>query len=101
LNYDAEGNDNENLNGEYIVFTNEGNSSLELTGWMVLDESNNEYYFPSFSLGNGSTVTLYIGSGTDSQTELFWGSTKSIWNNDGDELFLRDAQGFLVSYYSY
>lgn len=101
LNYDAEGNDNENLNGEYIVFTNEGNSSLELTGWLVLDESNNEYYFPSFSLGNGSSVTLYIGSGTDSQTELYWGSTKSIWNNDGDELFLRDAQGFLVSYYRY
>jgi micrococcal nuclease len=101
LNYDAEGNDNDNLNGEYIVFTNEGNSTLDLTGWLVLDESNNEYFFPNFSLGNGSSVTLYIGSGTDTQIELYWSSTKSIWNNDGDELYLRDSQGYLVAYYSY
>ena len=101
LNYDAEGNDNDNLNGEFIVFTNEGNTSLELTGWMVLDEANNEYFFPSFSLGNGSSVTLFIGSGKDSGAELYWGSTKSIWNNGGDELFLRDSQGYLVAYYRY
>jgi micrococcal nuclease len=101
LNYDAEGDDNNNLNGEFIVFTNEGNISLELTGWMVLDEANNEYFFPSFSLGNGSSVTLYIGSGTDSSTELYWGSTKSIWNNGGDELYLRDSQGYLVVFFRY
>ena len=101
LNYDAPGNDNDNLNGEYITFTNEVNTSLDLTDWMVLDESNNDYNFPSFSLENASSITLYIGSGTDSQTELYWGSTKSIWNNDGDELFLRDSQGLLVVHYKY
>lgn len=101
FNYDAEGNDNENLNGEFIIFTNEGNSSLELTGWMVLDESNNEYYFPSFFLGNGSSVTLYTGSGTNSQTELYWGSTKSIWSNHGDAAFLRDSEGFFVNFQRY
>jgi hypothetical protein len=68
---------------------------------MVLDESNNEYYFPIFSLDNASSVILFVGSGTDSANELFWGSTKSIWNNGGDELFLRDSQGFLVTHYRY
>jgi micrococcal nuclease len=101
LNYDAPGNDNDNLNGEFITFTNEGNTSIDMTGWMVLDESNNEYYFPIFSLDNASSVILFVGSGTDSANELFWGSTKSIWNNGGDELFLRDSQGFLVTHYRY
>jgi micrococcal nuclease len=101
FNYDAEGNDNENLNGEFITFTNEGNTSIDMTDWMVLDESNNEYFFPSFTLGNESSVTLFTGSGSNSQTELYWGLTNSVWNNKGDELFLRDSQGYLVNYYPY
>jgi micrococcal nuclease len=101
MTYDAPGNDNDNLNGEFIVFLNEGNTSLDMTGWMVLDESNNDYFFPVFALGNSSSVTLYIGSGTDTNSELYWGSSKSIWNNGGDELFLRDSQGLLVTHYKY
>jgi micrococcal nuclease len=99
--YDAPGNDNDNLNGEFITFSNEGNTTVDMTGWLVLDESNNDYFFPTFSLGNSSSVTLFMGSGTDSISELYWGSSKSIWNNDGDELFLRDSQGLLVAYYRY
>jgi micrococcal nuclease len=101
FNYDAEGNDNENLNGEYIIFENGGNSSLNLMNWMLLDEANNDYVFENFILGNSSSFTFYTGSGTDSETELYWGSEKSIWNNGGDTLYLRDSQGFLVVYYSY
>lgn len=101
FNYDAEGNDNENLNDEYIIFKNEGNSSLNLLNWLLLDESNNDYVFENFVLGNGSSFTFYTGSGTDSETELYWGSENSVWNNGGDTLYLRDAQGYLVEYYSY
>jgi micrococcal nuclease len=101
FNYDAEGNDNENLNDEYVVFKNEGNSSLNLLNWLLLDESNNDYVFEDFTLVNGSSFTFYTGSGTDSETKLYWGSENSIWNNAGDTLYLRDAQGFLVAYHSY
>jgi micrococcal nuclease len=101
FNYDAEGNDNDNLNGEYIIFKNEGNSSLNLLNWMLLDESNNDYVFKNFILGNGSSFTFYTGQGTDSETKVYWGSEKSVWNNDGDSLFLRDAQGLLIAYYKY
>ncbi len=101
MTYDAPGNDNDNLNGEFITFSNEGNTTVDMTGWLVLDESNNDYFFPSLTLANASSVTLYIGSGTDTESELYWGSSKSIWNNDGDELFLRDSQGLLVVYYRY
>lgn len=101
LVYDAPGDDNDNLNGEYFIFSNQGDASVDMTAWMVLDESNNDYNFPNYFLGNGSTVTLYIGSGTNTENELYWGSTRSIWNNDGDELFLRDEQGLLVVHYKY
>lgn len=86
---------------ECVVFENNGDSSIDITDWTVQDEANNFYIFPTFSLLNGSSVTLHTGSGSDSSTELYWGSTNPIWNNDGDTLYLRDAEGLLVTYYSY
>jgi micrococcal nuclease len=101
IHADAEGNDNENLNDEYVVLENSGSSYVVLTGWSAHDESNNLYVFPSFNLTNGSSVTLYTGSGTDTETRLYWGSDKPIWNNDGDTLYLRDSEGYFVTYFGY
>jgi micrococcal nuclease len=101
MHADAEGDDSENLNDEYVVFENVGDSTLNMTGWTVQDEANNFYVFSTFFLGNNSSVTLYTGSGTDTSTKVYWESSKPIWNNDGDSLYLRDIQGLLVTYYSY
>lgn len=101
LHADAEGDDNKNLNDEYVVFEYDGNTSINMTNWWVMDEANNEYRFQNYVLVEGFTTTLYTGSGTDTISKLYWGSTKPIWNNDGDSLYLRDAEGFLVAYYSY
>ncbi|MEE9150950.1 MAG: lamin tail domain-containing protein [Thermoplasmata archaeon] len=98
---DAEGDDNGNLNDEYVVFENVGLSSINMTGWTVQDEANNFYVFTTFFLVNSSSVTLYTGSGTDTLTQVYWGSSKPIWNNDGDTLYLRDSHGYLVTFVSY
>lgn len=101
LHADAEGDDSANLNDEYVIFENIGNSPLNMTYWTVQDEANNFYIFSTFFLENESSVTLYTGSGIDTATKLYWESPDPIWNNDGDSLFLRDAEGLLVTYYSY
>ncbi|MFQ6128145.1 MAG: lamin tail domain-containing protein [Thermoplasmata archaeon] len=97
----AAGNDWYNLNDEYIVFTNGGNTAIALTGWTVSDEVNHVYTFPSFTLSADASVTLYTGSGTDTATELYWGSGSPIWNNDGDTVYLRDSTGDLVDSYQW
>ena len=78
LHADADGDDTDNLNDEYVVFENDGDSPINITDWTVQDEANNFYVFPAFYLANGSSVTLYTGSGTDSSTKLYWGNTKPI-----------------------
>ncbi len=99
---DAEGNDNDNPNGEWIVLENTGDSELDLTGWTLGDEASHTYSFPDgFTLGPGETVTLYTGSGTDSANELYWGSDSAIWNNGGDTVTVRDATGSIVVEYGY
>jgi endonuclease YncB( thermonuclease family) len=102
IHEDAAGNDHENLNDEYIVFKNTGDQSLDLSGWTDEDEADHTYHFPSgFTLSPGETVTLYTGSGSDTDSGLDWGSGRAIWNNGGDTIFVTDEDGNLVIKESY
>lgn len=97
IHEDAEGNDNTNLNDEYVVFENTGNQSLDLTGWTVADEAGHTYTFPSgFTLDPSAQVTLHTGSDTDSGSELYWGAGSAVWNNGGDTIIVRNDSGSIV-----
>ncbi len=85
------------LKEEYVKIKNSGSSSVDLTGWEIKDEDNKHTYtFPSFQLEAGATVTLYTIEGSDTETELYWGSGNPFWNNDGDTAFLYDSEENLV-----
>ncbi len=102
FNYNAAGNDNENLNGEYVTFQNNCDSGIKMDGWIVKDEATNTYTFKGVVLGSNSKVTLYTGSGNNAGDKLYWNKKQyAVWNNDGDALFLRDDKGNLVLSYSY
>lgn len=105
--WNAEGNDCENLNDEYVTFVNNCSWPCDLTSWTVEDEGRHTYKFPKFNLENGKTVTLYTGCGTNSTKDLYWCSQgfdcNAIWNNScsGDTLYLRNAEGDLILDYHY
>jgi competence protein ComEC len=102
INADAEGDDRENLNDEYVAFENVGDESLDLSGWTVEDEAGRTYTFANgYTLGAGETVTLHTGSGTDSDTDLYWGSGSPIWNNGGDTVIVRNSDGDTVRQETY
>jgi endonuclease YncB( thermonuclease family) len=101
INYDAAGDDGDNLNDEYVVFENTGSSATDLTDWQVSDEAGKTYTFPSFTLDAGSSVTLHTGSGTDAATDLYWGYGTPVWNNGGDTVTLTDDTGAVVAEQTY
>ena len=96
----AAGDDWDNLNDEYIVIKNNG-ATIILTNWTVNDEVNHVYTFPEFVFDTNATVILHTGTGVDIETDLYWGSSAPIWNNDHDTVYLRDANGVLVDTYGY
>ncbi len=99
---DAPGNDRQNPNGEWIELTNQGSEAVQMRGYTLKDEANHIYTFGDFTIFPGATFRLYSGQGQDSPTELYWGfSGESVWNNDSDAAFLRDAQGALVDTFAY
>jgi hypothetical protein len=98
INFDAPGNDHQNLNGEWVKITNSGPDSVTMTGWRLSDEGNKHVYrFPTFALSSGSGVTVYTGSGMNTATALYMGFKQAVWNNDGDTATLRDSAGNIIS----
>ncbi len=96
VNYDAPGSDTENMNGEYVIITNNGNKTIDMTNWTIKDEATHIYEFPSIELSPNINLTLYTGAGDNTKTELYWNSKDPIWNNDGDTAFLFDENGDLI-----
>jgi len=106
FHFNAAGNDNYNLNDEYVTFGNRCSYSIDMTGWTIKDETASHIYIlPPFTFNAGATFTLYTGTGTNTNSALYWGRTSgnyaAIWNNNGDTLFLRDSNGNLVLTQSY
>lgn len=98
----APGQDHKNPNGEWVEIINEGTQPVNMQGYTLKDTANNSYQFGEFVLQPGQAVRIYSGRGRDSTTALYWGLVdNSVWNNNGDTAFLRDADGGLVASFSY
>ena len=97
----APGNDNENLNEEYVCFENRGGGPASLTGWHVRDEYGHTYTFGTFTLPAGEHVRLHSGTGGDTTTDVYWGRAVAVWNNGGDTVYLYDPGWTLVDSYHY
>jgi len=104
INANPAGDDTKNLNEEWIEVTNTGTVNLDLTGWVIRDESaSHRFAFPDgFMLDAGATVRLHTGCGEPSASDLYWCiSGSAVWNNDGDTVFVLDVNGNIVVSRSY
>jgi hypothetical protein len=101
FHYDAYGNDDYNLNDEYIAFGNRGNNPLNLTGWTIKDDTDTVFEFPIYILQPKGKVTIHTGIGVNREDSLYWNSQTPIWGNKGDVLYLRNREGDLVILYEY
>jgi len=103
LNFDAAGRDDENPNGEWIELVNESAESIDLTGWMIRDESTrHRYEFPAdLVLAPAGRVRLRSGCGDDALAnnpiELHWCDPFGpVWSNSGDTAIVQDPVGNIV-----
>lgn len=65
IHADVEGNDNENLNDEYVIFKNIGDESVKSINWIASDESP-----AGFRSKSGALMIPYTGDGIDTNDEL-------------------------------
>jgi beta-lactamase superfamily II metal-dependent hydrolase len=97
VQFDAPGDDRQNLNNEWVRLTNRGDGMVLLAGWTLSDKSGSHpYVFPAFVLMPKSSVTIYSGRGKMNDTALFMGLDTPIWSNTGDVATLKDGSGTII-----
>jgi len=95
--FDAPGDDRQNLNGEWVQLTNKGSDTVLIAGWTLSDKSQSSLYtFPVILLVPGESVTIFSGTGTLNTTALFMGKTEPVWGNSGDIAILKDGRGTII-----
>jgi len=70
---------------EFFILENKCTFDCFLEGWEVKDAGRNTFKLSEIPAQHQQKIL----------------SGKNVWNNDGDDFFLRDAEGLLVIYYNY
>jgi beta-lactamase superfamily II metal-dependent hydrolase len=97
VQFNAPGDDRQNLNGEWVQVNNTGDGPVLINGWTLSDRTGSHpYTFPAVVLMPGEKVTVYTGNGMMNETSLFMSRTEPLWGNSGDTVFLRDSSGQLI-----
>ena len=98
IHYDAEGDDNSNLNGEWVLLR--ASQQVTLKGWTLADEvgdrgvASHVFRFPDdLVLRGGQRVTVFTGCGTNTESQIYWCARTQIWDNGEDTVVLKDDQG--------
>ena len=95
--FDAPGDDRQDLNGEWVRVSNRGDGPVLIAGWTLSDRTGaHPYVFPAVVLLPSASVTVFTGSGIMNDTALYWGQTAPVWGNSGDVAILRDGAGTIV-----
>lgn len=97
----ADGDDRENVNGEYLRVANVSSETQDLSGFRIADISGNSWEFPKLLLPPGNTVKIHSGMGThqkdpNEQLAIYLGSASPIWNNKQDRATIYDRFGRIV-----
>ena len=103
VNWDADGDDGLDPNGEWVRITNlDPVNPLPLGGWWLRDTALRRYVFPSWAeVPPASHITLYAGRGSVNDTDFYWGLRGAAFENVrtdtqlGDGAYLFDPQGDL------
>jgi len=116
VNWDADGNDKRNLNGEWVQVTNRGGRDVSLRGWWVRDSWLTYgaghvpgYPFPAGArVPAGGSVRVHVGCGQDTDTDFHWCRHASAFENVthdarhmGDGGYLFDPRGNLRASMTY
>jgi len=104
VNWDADGDDNLDPNGEWVRITNlDPVNPLPLGGWWLRDSALRRIVLPDYAtVPPGGHITIYDGVGDDNESEFYWGLEQPAFENVtrderamGDGAYLFDPQGDL------
>ena len=119
VQWDADGVDKDNVNGEWVKIKNTGPSAADISGWLMRDSALRESHSPTaplrqyrFPTGTvippQQSIYLHVGIGTNQGNRYYWNQSEAIFENwedngrnDGDGAYLFDPHGDIRFDYVY
>jgi hypothetical protein len=106
IDHDPDGNDVD-LENVHIHYT--GVADLVLKSCLLQDKKRHKYLLPTVTLRQNDTLKIYTGGNpardkVDKRRKnklLHMGRKKAVWNNEGDTMYLSDADNVLICRHSY
>ena len=97
----ANGDDRENVNGEYLRVCNISDRTIDLDGFRIAEQSGGSWILPPLLVPPGHTFKIHSGKGeiqqdSKSQLAIYLGSDTPIWNNTRDRATIYDRHGKVV-----
>ena len=98
--FDPPGRDADNRNQEWVRLANREDRAVDLSGWIIRDESTQHRFVlaEGLQLGPGEDITVRSGCGTASTTDVYWCATGPVWSNSGDTIILQLPDGTIVAW---
>jgi glycerophosphoryl diester phosphodiesterase len=97
-----DGSDTQPENGEYVELTNTTSSTVDVSGYYLIDAVGNRLKVGSgYSIPADGSLRVYTGPGTNTATKYYNGRTVNVLNNDGDSLGLNTSDHKLLDVYAY
>uniref|UniRef100_UPI0013754639 lamin tail domain-containing protein n=1 Tax=Candidatus Oscillochloris fontis TaxID=2496868 RepID=UPI0013754639 len=99
IEYDPPGRD---LDGEYVLIWNNSETPVKMNGWTLSDnDGKHTFTFRNYTLAPNAEIKVWSKRGKTGGGNFYWSNRTAIWNNDGDTGTLKDADGNVISTYSY
>jgi endonuclease YncB( thermonuclease family) len=108
--WDADGSDGDNVNGEWVKVRNYDTiNPLPIGGWYIRDSGLRRFTFPAgATIPPNSAVTVYAGEGESWGSDFFWNLRAPVFENIirddrgvGDGAYLFDPQGDIRAWQIY
>lgn len=95
------GNDVQPETGEYVLLTNTGRSTVDVSGYVLRDAANNVLTVgEGYELAPGEQLRVHTGPGTDTEDAYYNGRTRSVLNNGGESVALWTENGRLLDVFA-
>jgi micrococcal nuclease len=109
VNWDAPGNDAQNLNGEFIILRNVGSTPVDISGWLLRDSSLESWFtFPGGQvIAPNDYRVIHVGAGVNESRSLYMNAARPLFINAtrspllGDGAYLLDRNTAVRAYFEY
>jgi hypothetical protein len=86
------------LETEYVLLRYVGDEPIDLTGWVLSDDSGHTFQFPPLTLFPNGALEIHTAAGEDTPIALHWGREEPLWRS-GKQVLLFNPQGVLHASY--